>query len=121
MQDLRGCRINSYDLDYKQAKAIPIRILEHGKFHTFCPSKPFRDNPELIYQFECIFSAWKTGQPLEQFGIQTNSETLTILTQMIRLIESYTRNENYKMLASMLGGSEKKSSHVNDLKHKLRE
>ncbi len=109
MQKVRGCRLDSYNLTPKQAKAIPIKLIEHGKLHSFCPSKVFRDNPEIILEFESIFAAWKTGQALEQFGIQTNSDTLTLLTHMIRLIEGYTRNENYKMIASMFGGSDNKS------------
>ncbi len=107
-------------MDYKQAKAIPIRLLEHGKFHSFCPSKPFRDNPEIILEFEKMFAAWKTGQSLDKFGIQINIDSLTLLNHMIRLIESYTRNENYKMIGSMFGGGEKSSSNVDDLKKKQR-
>ncbi len=116
VQKLRGCHINSYDLDSKKAKAIPIKIIEQGKFHSFCPSKPFRDNPEIILKLESIYASWKTGQPLEQFGIETNSDTLTLLTHMIRLIETYTRNENYKMIGSMFGGGEKPSNEINKFK-----
>lgn len=116
VQKLRGCNLNNYDLTYQDAKAIPIRILEHGKLHTFCPSKPLRDDPDLILKCEQIFAAWKTGQSLEQFGLETNAHNLTLLNHMIKLKEVYDRNENYQMIASMFGSGEQKDGKRNNNK-----
>jgi hypothetical protein len=106
IQKARGCKIDSYNLSPHQARQVPIKILTHGALHKFCPSKLFRDNPETVLYFEVLYNHIKTGTSLEILGIQSTVDTLTDINTMIRLIESYTRMEQYEVLGNMLGGEQ---------------
>ena len=110
IQKARGCKIDSYNLSPRQARQVPIKILKNGALHNFCPSKLFRDNPETVLYFEMLYNHIKTGTPLESYGWIITVDTLTDVNVMIRLLEAHTRMEQYEVLGTMLGGTEKDST-----------
>lgn len=107
-QKLRGCHIDSYSLTNQQAKAIPIRLMEHGHLHTFCPAKLFRDSPEIVLEFEKMFMVYKNGAKFGDLDLELDASTVANYNLLIKGYEQQMRFQDYKVLGQMLGGSDDK-------------
>ncbi len=104
----RDC--DSDNWEHTKGRTFPLKLLEHGADHAFCPSKLHRDDPLFAAEMQTLWLSWKLGKSPQggSIGAMTLDE-IDLLSSMIYRWEELSRSKDFDKLARMLVGEPKKT------------